>query len=382
MDEKIGQKLTTEEAMRFAISEAYKGAPYVSPNPLVGCVILDSQGCFLQSGYHHFFGGPHAEIEALKGLTPQQLKDAHVIVTLEPCAHEGKTPSCAKALAALPIAKVTFGLVDPNPLVAGQGAEILRAAGKLAEEFPRLKNELEQVCEVFLKNFRHQSPDQKMFVALKVASSLDGQMALKTGESKWITSEASRLRSHSLRACYDAILVGSGTVRTDDPSLNIRHSHITKKNKVVVLDPEGELLPQFSQWRLSKLHSPENLFWCVKEDLKFSDEDGGPTILKIKSRGGEFDLSDLLAQLYQQGLRSVFVEGGSYTLSRFIRSGRADRLYLFLAPTLLGAGGGLSWTKDFEISEMNKKIHIYNLQTEAVGGDFLISGSFHPGPRA
>ena len=152
----IGTLMSPKEAMSLAISEAYKGAAGVSPNPLVGSVVLDSQGRFLQSGYHQVYGGPHAEVHALRGLSDEQLKGAHVFVTLEPCAHEGKTPSCAKMIAKLPVKKVSFGLVDPNPLVAGQGAEIIKTAGIEAEVFPSdeaMRAQLEEVCEAFLWNF-------------------------------------------------------------------------------------------------------------------------------------------------------------------------------------------------------------------------------------
>ncbi len=165
-------RFSLDQAMKLAMEEALKGAPFVSPNPLVGCVILDSRGQLLSRGFHTAFGQPHAEVEALKGLSTEQLKGAHVVVTLEPCAHQGKTPSCAKLLASLPIAKVTYGLIDPNPLVAGQGVEILHAAGIKTELYQGpLQDELEEVCEEFLWNFRR----QEIFVALKVAQSLDGE---------------------------------------------------------------------------------------------------------------------------------------------------------------------------------------------------------------
>ena len=230
--------MNLDQAMQLAISEALKGAPFVSPNPKVGCVILDSQGELLSTGYHKKFGEAHAEIEALKNLNPDQLKGAHLIVTLEPCAHEGKTPSCAKTLAKLPIKKVTFGLVDPNPLVAGQGAKILKEAGIEVEEYQGiLKADLEEVCEEFLWNFRQ----KKVFVAVKIAQSLDGKIALLNGESKWITGPDSRQKVHELRAQYDAVLVGKNTILIDNPSLDIRHPKIQKENKVVVLDRSGEI---------------------------------------------------------------------------------------------------------------------------------------------
>ena len=345
----MNKSMNVEQAMQLAIEEAYKGTPFVSPNPPVGCVVLDKNGNFLKAGHHEKFGGPHAEVHAVQGLSAEQLRGAHVIVTLEPCAHEGKTPSCAKMLAKLPIAQVTYGLVDPNPQVAGQGAQILVAAGIKVQIFSsadpdldkEIKIQLEEVCEAFLKNFR----EKKIFVALKVASSLDGQIALKNGESKWITGERSREYVHYLRACYDAVITGSGTVSLDDPAMNIRHPEIKKENKVVVLDSEGKLLSNFADLRLAKTHSFRNLIWCVAAEMhaqlhaNFKHMEECPLILSLKTQvSGEFDLEDLLSQLWDLGLRSAMIEAGGTTASAFLRAKIVDRLYLFQAPTLLGAG--------------------------------------------
>lgn len=381
-----GTKLSPEQAMRLAISEAYKGAMRVSPNPLVGAVVLDADGGFVSCGHHEFYGGPHAEVNALKDLSPEALKGAHVFVTLEPCAHEGKTPSCAKMMAKLPLKKVTFGLIDPNPLVAGQGADILKSAGieaevfssQNAEEEKEIKTQLEEVCEAFLWNFRK----KKVFVALKMASSIDGQVALKSGESQWITGPQSREYVHYLRACYDAIVVGKGTIDFDNPSLNIRHPEIKKDNKVVVIDGEGELLYRFDELKLSQVHAAENIFWCVAEEAKervdktLSKLKKTPQIVYVKTNvGGDLDLEALLAQLYSKGLRSVMVEGGAMTASMFISSGLANRLYMFQAPIIMGSGGARSWTETVRISEMKNKIHIKNPRYLTFGNDFMITGT-------
>lgn len=373
-------KMTPEQSMRLAMSEAVKGATRVSPNPMVGAVVVDEEGNFLASGYHEFYGGPHAEVNALKNLAPEKLKKATVFVTLEPCAHQGKTPSCARMLAKLPLKKIVYGLVDPNPLVAGQGAEILHAAGISTEIFsethPEFKTELEEICEVFLWNFRQ----KRVFVSLKIAQSLDGQIGLKSGESKWITNEKSREYAHYLRACHDATLVGRGTVAVDNPSLNIRHPHIEKNNKVVVIDSEGSLLPETSKLQLTQHHSPQNLFWCVNE-AKFSQNSVSAvallnaTILKIKETPeGLLDLPDLLHSLWNQGLRSVMIEGGALTASHFLNAGLVNRLYLFQAPLLIGAEGGRSWTEAFKIPEMRQRLVLKNPQTMSFAGDLLITG--------
>jgi diaminohydroxyphosphoribosylaminopyrimidine deaminase/5-amino-6-(5-phosphoribosylamino)uracil reductase len=184
--------LTPQDAMELAIKEARLGAGFVSPNPLVGCVIIDRDGRLVSTGYHQKYGGDHAEIEALKGLSEDQLDGARMFVTLEPCAHDGKTPSCAKRIAKLPLASVTYGMIDPYPEVNGKGIEIIRKAGITCEMLEgaseSLKNELEELPEIFLHNTKTKKP----FVAMKVASSLDGQMGLKTGESKWISNDKSR----------------------------------------------------------------------------------------------------------------------------------------------------------------------------------------------
>lgn len=381
-----GVRLSKEQAMRLAISEAYKGATRVSPNPLVGAVVLDKQGGFLACGYHEYYGGPHAEVNALKNLSYEDLQGAHVFVTLEPCAHEGKTPSCAKTMAKLPLKKVTFGLIDPNPLVAGQGAEILRQVGIEAEVFSAqspeedqdIKVKLEEVCEAFLWNFRH----KKVFVALKMASSLDGQVALSSGESQWITGSESREYVHYLRACYDAILVGKGTVEFDNPSLDIRHSKIEKKNKVVVIDSEGSLLQRFSDLKLSKAHEPADIFWCVAYEEKdkiekiLSAMSVKPNIVFVKTAAeGSLDLEDLLAQLYAKGLRSLMVEGGAITASSFISYGLVNRLYIFQAPIIMGSGGSRSWTETVKVSSMKEKIQVRSPRYLTFGSDFMITGT-------
>lgn len=364
--------MTVLEAMKLAIAEALKGAPFVSPNPLVGCVILDSAGNFLSSGYHQIYGGPHAEVNALAGLSAQQLKDAHVIVTLEPCAHQGKTPSCAKALASLPIKKITYGLIDPNPLVAGQGAEILKSAGKEVSLFSDLQIELEELCEVFLMNQRK----NKIFVAVKVATSLDGQMALQSGESQWITGEKARQHAHYLRSFYDAVMVGAGTIQKDNPSLNIRHPDVKKENKVVVLDPQGLQLKNFSNLRMAQTHDPKNIFWCVSEETQTPTMKESPQILRIKKDERGFQLDHLMAELWNHGLRSLFVEGGAQTFAAFIENAWVHRLYLYQAPHLMGAGGGLSWTQDLSISHLKDRWQLKNLACEKIGDDLLMTARF------
>ncbi|MBC7741020.1 MAG: bifunctional diaminohydroxyphosphoribosylaminopyrimidine deaminase/5-amino-6-(5-phosphoribosylamino)uracil reductase RibD [Bdellovibrionaceae bacterium] len=370
MDEKVssfkkGDLITPEQAMQLAIELAYLGAAYVSPNPLVGCVIVDRNHQILATGYHARFGAAHAEADALAKVNVDELKNATLYVTLEPCAHEGKTPSCAKAIAQLPIKKVIYGLTDPNPLVSGQGAAIIQAAGKNAVEYEGpLKKDLEDVCEIFLKNFRQ----KKIFIAAKVAASLDGQMGLKSGESKWITGESSREHVHLLRARYDALLVGRNTIENDNPSLNIRHPDIKKHIKLIIMDPSGSLLTKAAQankFNFLKTHKKENIFFATKKLQLNSDY-----------QQIEFlDLLDLTKKFWHLQIRSVLIEGGAYTYSSFLNAKLIDRLHLFLAPAVIGAANGLSWTSAFETESLQNKLILNNLKTQTFKPDIYITGT-------
>lgn len=375
----IGRQLDRPEAMRLAIQEAYRGLGYVSPNPLVGCVILDSQYRFLAKGYHAKFGGAHAEVNALNGLTTEQLRGAHVFVTLEPCAHEGKTPSCAKALAKLPICEVVFGLIDPNPLVAGLGSQILKDAGIMsaafvdscptasAETLEKIQQDLEEVCEHFLYNFR----EKKVFVSLKVASSLDGQMALKTGESQWITDDVSREVAHLLRAAHDAVVVGRGTIMQDNPRLSIRHPQFAGlKKKVIVLDSRGDILKSPEKYQLFKEHDPKDLIFVTDPEVqKQMKNTEGIGILPTRQ-----NLNEFLTDLWGLGLRSVFIEGGARVLSSFLAERAFQRLYVFQAPLILGAKGGKSWSETVSIESMSHRITLKNQKVVPLKNDVLITG--------
>lgn len=366
--------LSDDQAMRLAIQEAYRGLGAVSPNPLVGCVILDSQNRFLTKGYHAKYGEAHAEVNALRLLDSEQLKDAKVFVTLEPCAHEGKTPSCAKALAKLPVKEVIYGLVDPNPLVSGQGAQILEAAGIKTRRFEGLQAELEAVCEHFLWNFR----EKKVFVTAKVASSLDGQMALMSGESKWITDETSREVAHVIRAAHDAILVGANTVLTDNPSLNIRSSHFSKKqNKLVILDQEGLCLTKAASLQLAQIHDPQHVYFVVSEKLQNLANPWGAQVIRLPETAGGLDLGRLLGELWSFGMRSVMIEGGAKVLSSFISEKKVQRLYLFQAPLIMGAKSGRGWTEGVKIESMSDRIPLQNRQYIPLAQDLLITGTLY-----
>jgi diaminohydroxyphosphoribosylaminopyrimidine deaminase / 5-amino-6-(5-phosphoribosylamino)uracil reductase len=346
--------LSHEQAMLLAIEEGQKGWGFVSPNPAVGCVILDSSNNLLSKGYHKKFGGPHAEINALNAIKNKSLlKEATVYVTLEPCAHEGKTPSCALELVNYPIKKIIYGITDPNPLVAGKGHEILSKSNIQTHCFSDLSNSdsvnvlLEELCETFLYNINQ----KKAFIALKVATSLDGKIALENGESQWITNEHSRYYVHFLRGKYDAIIVGRGTLEKDNPKLNIRHEKYANKDiKIVILDPQGRSVNFLPQSNINKLHNKNNIFIIC--DKKISSTDFNTIYCPME--GSSFNLAALQKILYENHIYSAFVEGGNFVYSEFLKQKTFNTLYHFTAPKILGAG--LGWSDLLKLKSLDQSI--------------------------
>lgn len=381
---RIGQKITPAEAMRLALQAGANGFGQVSPNPLVGCTIVDGDHRLLATGFHARIGEDHAEINALKKLSdPKQISGAHVYVTLEPCAHQGRTPSCARTLAPLKPASVTYAVEDPNPLVSGKGAEILREAGievhSLAErvdipveERECLIVEAEELAEIFLHNQRAREP----FIAVKIASSLDGQMALANGESKWITGEQARLHSHSIRARYDAVLIGAGTFLADNPSLNVRHPELTglRANKAIVLDPRGRLIGSMSESNLFKARPKENVFVVTAPEVSIPKAFVGTHLTCSLKAEHEFDLPSLFSALRSHDVHSVMIEGGAATIGTFLKAGKVQRLHAYVAPLLIGAGNGMAWTRNFEIPELARAVRLTQVRHEKIGDDLYWTG--------
>lgn len=380
---RVGETLSPQDAMRLAIQEGQKGAGYVSPNPLVGCVIVDREHKLLASGYHARLGGDHAEVDVLKKLSDQSLAaGAHVYVTLEPCAHHGRTPPCARTLAPLRLASVTYAVEDPNPLVSGRGAAILREAGVETHLLSKRedisltdRNELtqdaEELAEIFLHNQRQGEP----FVAVKIATSLDGQMALANGESQWITSEASRQHAHTVRARYDAVLIGAGTFLADHPSLNIRHpdfSNVT--NRAVVLDPGGRALKQASEANLFKVRPHGNVFFVTSTDVTPDSSFKGVHLKCDLSAEHQFNPATLLALLKKNEIHSIMIEGGAATIGAWINAGKVCRLHMYMAPLLIGAQNGLAWSRGFGVAKLSVAKKLRNVRREEIGDDLYCTG--------
>ncbi len=370
-----GLTLSPLEAMRLAISEGEKGWGNVSPNPLVGCVIVDKDNRLLATGYHAEFGGPHAEIDALSKVSDKSLlAGATVYVTLEPCSHKGKTGSCAYALAEYPLAKVVYGLIDPYELVSGKGVKVLEQADiktELAANVESLKvnslelnADLERLCEHFLWNQRKKKP----FIALKAATTLDGMIASPEGESKWISNEDSRLETHRLRSGFDALLVGKNTFITDNPGLDARHPSARRVNNVIVLDTKGEGLAKIAASQLQKVRPAKNIYWVVNRPERLRDTADALGINLIQG-----PIEEAMDQFMAAGIKSILVEGGAAVHSHFIEKRLAQRLYLFIAPQLAG-GAGIHWTQKFLPESWDKRRKLRDVKIRSIKDDMYWTG--------
>lgn len=368
-------RLSDLDAMKLAMEQARAGIGFVSPNPVVGCVILDANGELLSHGYHAKAGQDHAEICALRKISnPKLLIGASVYVTLEPCSHVGRTPACAKTLADFPIREVIYGVKDPNPVVSGRGLEMLAAAGKSVRTLPELHSELEELAEIFLFNMR----SAQTFVALKVATSLDGKLAFHSGESQWITHELARAKANELRGAYDAIAVGASTVLQDHPRLTLRHPRYVgkKQGAVVVLDPEGVTLKSLRDMPfVTERGGLDQVFVVVSNKRSFPDAIPASQMISCPMLDDSaLDLRFLTQDLLKRGICSLFVEGGAKTHSEFIRQGVAQRLYQFVSPILMGDPGATTWTKFLNISKMSDRLELANVRWEPMGPDSFVTG--------
>ena len=309
--------VTEDEAMRHAVALAARGLGTTSPNPVVGCLLLDSDGEIVGEGFHAYAGGPHAEIVAL-AQAGERARGGTAVVTLEPCNHTGRTGPCAQALITAGIRRVVIAVDDPTPVAAG-GAATLRAAGVEVETGVR-RAEAELGNVAWLTAVRRSRP----YVTWKFAATLDGRSAAADGTSQWITSAPARTDVHALRSTVDAIVVGVGTVIADDPQLTVRDLRdgilAIKQPLRVVADTSGRTP---ADARVRDAAAPT---WIATA----ADVGAGPD--------GRLDLSALLAQLYARGIRSVLLEGGPTLAGAFLAAGLVDKVIGYVAPKLLGAG--------------------------------------------
>lgn len=320
--------------MRRALELARQAEGRTNPNPMVGAVIVSPTGEIVGEGWHHRAGEPHAEVNAL-AQAGAAAAGATMFVTLEPCSHHGRTPPCTEAVIAAGLKRVVIAVEDPNPQVAGQGRKRIKAAG-IKTQVGLLEEEARRMNEVF---FRHIISDMP-FVTVKYAMSLDGKIAAASGDSRWISGEESRRRVHELRDRSDAVLLGIGSVLADDPLLNTRLEGETAPRHPlrVIADPLLKL-PLTSQIARTAHEYPTVVFCSTAAELNRAEALAETGIEVAITPGDEnaLDLKVLLHRLYaEKKVCSVLVEGGAAINAALIRQGLADKLYVFIAPKLIG----------------------------------------------
>lgn len=320
-----------DRMMARAIALARRGEGRVEPNPMVGCVIVRN-GRAIGEGYHRRFGGPHGEIEALQACTANP-RGATAYVSLEPCCHHGKTPPCTDSLIEARVARVVVATRDPNRIQRGGGIQRLRAAG-ITVETGVLGCEAADLLAPYLTRIRLGRP----FVIAKWAQSVDGKLAAHTGRSQWISCYASRRRVHRLRARVDAILVGSGTVLTDDPMLTARGVPIRRQALRVVLD--GRLrIPETCQLVATCLTVPTVVMTTTARASTRKAERlrrKGVEVIACRATGGRLTHNDWLKKLAKRDVTNLLVEGGPMILTSLLQARLVDEAFIFTAPMLIG----------------------------------------------
>jgi diaminohydroxyphosphoribosylaminopyrimidine deaminase/5-amino-6-(5-phosphoribosylamino)uracil reductase len=349
---------------------AVKGKGHVTPNPLVGSVIV-VDGKIIGKGYHQRYGDAHAEVNAIFSVKDEKLfRKATLYVNLEPCSHFGNTPPCADLIIEKKIPRVVVGCLDPNPVVSGKGIAKLEAAG-VQVTIGILETESQRLNEIFLTFHSQKRP----FVALKLAQTLDGKIATKDFDSKWVTGEAARKAVHALRASYDAVLVGTTTSLKDNPSLTVRDAAGNSPVRVV-LDRTLKIPITFS---VLADRSAETMVFTSAKNVNSKKAAQLKTLgIKVFSAGetnGLLNLKDILSVLYREKIQSVLVEGGGSVFSSFVREQLADKLYAFIAPKLVGADG-ISSVGKLGLSKIADAVQLKHLSVSQIDEDVLIEGYF------
>jgi len=356
------------EFMKRVLALAERGCGYVSPNPMVGAIVV-KDGKIVGEGYHQKFGEAHAEVNALRKAGDNSI-GATLYVNLEPCSHHGKTGPCTVSIFEAGISRVVIGMKDPNPQVSGKGISYLRSKGISVTE-SILKDKCIELNEGFIKYITTGKP----LITLKIAQTLDGRIATSSGHSKWITTEQSRLMAHKIRAANDAILVGIGTVLMDDPRLTV---HLIKgvSPKRVILD--SKLRVPLDAGILSEELPGRTIIITTKAEKKEKisriEEKGGQVILLEPDSRGWVPQEKLWNKLGEIGITTVVVEGGSTVFTECIKNGFADRFYYFIAPKILGSG--IDAVGDLNIRNINTAINLVDINIKKLGTDFIISGKF------
>ncbi len=355
--------------MRRALRLAERGRGRTSPNPMVGAVLVRN-GRVVGEGFHPRAGEPHAEIMALRQ-AGEAARGATLYVTLEPCCHFGRTPPCTQAIIAAGVAEVHMAMLDPNPRVAGQGRAELEAAG-IRTFVGELEAEARALNEVFI----HWITTERPFVLVKFAMSLDGKIATRTGDSRWITGPEARRRGHQFRDQADAILVGVNTVIADNPQLTTRLDGADVHHPLrVILDSRGRI-PLIA--RVLDPALPGRTMVATTEAMSLERHRAlasrGARVSVLPSRNGRVSLPDLLERLGQEEITSVLVEGGETVIGAFFAHRLVDKVAAFIAPMIIGGREAPTPVGDLGVERISQALRLERVQVERVGSDLLITG--------
>jgi diaminohydroxyphosphoribosylaminopyrimidine deaminase/5-amino-6-(5-phosphoribosylamino)uracil reductase len=359
--------------MQRALAVAEGGIGFVSPNPVVGCVIVKA-GRILGEGYHERYGGPHAEANALR-VAGSEARGATLYVTLEPCCHTGKTPPCVDAVLQAGVGRVVIAMRDPNPKVAGGGLARLRAAG-IDVTLGICEAEARRLNEPFL----HYIQTQRPFVTLKCAVTLDGKIATRTGASRWITGAPAREHVHRMRHAADALLVGSGTALQDDPLLTTRLTGGGGVNPLrIVVD---SLLRLSLSSQLATVRPDCRTLVATSQraplDKQRQLESQGVEILRLPSYAdGRVNIEALLAALGTRGVADLLVEGGATLSATLLQRRLIDKVVVFIAPKIIG-GDGINVVAAFGVDTMADALQLYGMTSQSVGEDVMLEAYLKP----
>lgn len=358
-----------QKMMKRCLELAAQGSGFTAPNPMVGAIIT-KDGEIISEGFHEYYGGPHAEIKAIENAN-QDLKGAHIYVNLEPCSHQGKTPPCSLALVKQGFSKVFIANIDPNPLVAGKGIEILEKAG-IEVETGLLEKEGQKLNEKFFHFIQHRTP----FTVLKTATSLDGKIATYSGESQWITSTESRKIVHQMRQDFTAILVGINTVLKDDPALTVRLDKEVKNPIKVVVDtslktPHGfKVLDEKAPLIIATTRM------ASKARIVEFEQYPHVQVWVCPLKDGVVDLRFLINKLGKEGIDSLLVEGGGSINFSILQSQLAQKTYAFIAPKIIGGMNTKSSFTGKGIKHLDDVPILKDVTYNIIGDDLLVEGYF------
>lgn len=360
-----------EPWMRHALRIAERGRGFVEPNPLVGAVVLDAEGNLAGEGWHRKFGEAHAEVNAFAAAR-ENARGGTLMVTLEPCCHWGKTPPCTEAVLRSGVRRVVAAMADPFPKVAGGGLQQLRDTG-LEVHVGLCEAEARRLNAPYLKLLRTGRP----WVHLKWAMTLDGKIATRTDDSKWISGEASRAAVHALRGRVDAVIVGRGTVAADDPLLTARPPGARIAARVV-LTASGEL-PDRCQLQRTARDVPVLVFTTIGRESKLDEwAAGGAEVMALSVGDRGLSVDAVLAELGRRRMTHVLVEGGAGVLGAFLDARAADEFHVFIAPKLVGGDTAVSPGGGIGIARMADALRLVEFTSAQSGEDAYLHG-FAPG---